>query len=100
VTGTFKEGAPMFVLGYRIEQYTRSGLIYYMRLEWMDLDSVTLDSVKGEIMDLSAGLRYAIRGNNVAISVGYRQLEADLEISGNSLKLDMDGAIFSLYMKW
>lgn len=98
--GVFKDGAPMFVLGYRIEQYTRSGLIYYIRVEWMDLDSVTLGGVGGEIMDISGGVRWAIRGNRAAICIGYRQLDADLNIDGNKLNLSMDGAIFSFFMRW
>lgn len=98
--GVFRDSAPMFVLGYRIEQYTKGGLIYYIRVEWMDLDTVTLGGAAGEIMDLSAGVRWAIRGNNAAICVGYRQLEADLNINGNKLIMDMDGAIFSIFMRW
>jgi hypothetical protein len=99
-SGVFAGGAPMFVLGYRIEQYTKSGLIYYIRVEWMDLDSVTLGGVRGDIMDLSGGVRWAIRGDKAAICIGYRQLEADLDIDGNKLKIDMDGAIFSFFMRW
>jgi len=98
--GKFADSAPMFVIGYRIEQYTRGGLIYYIRVEWMDLDTITLGGASGDIMDLSGGVRWAIRGNNAAVCVGYRQLDADLKIDGNNLGLDMDGAVFSLFLRW
>jgi len=97
--GTFADSAPMFVIGYRIEQYTQSGLIYYIRVEWMDLDTITLGGTSGEIMDLSGGVRWAIR-NMAAICIGYRQLDAELKIDGNNLNLDMDGAVFSLFLRW
>ncbi|MHC4248176.1 MAG: hypothetical protein ACYS9X_03530 [Planctomycetota bacterium] len=98
--GVFEDSAPMFVLGYRIEQYAKGGLMYYIKVEWMDLDTVTLDGVKGEIMDLSGGVRWAIRGNKAALCIGYKTLEAELEINSNKLNMDMDGAIFSLFLRW
>ncbi len=98
--GAFEGSAPMFVLGYRIEQYAKGGLVYYIRVEWMDLDTVTLSGTAGEIMDLSGGVRWAVRGNKAAICVGYRQLKADLNINGNQLNMDMDGAVFSLFLRW
>ncbi len=98
--GVFDDSAPMFVLGYRIEQYAKGGLMYYIKVEWMDLDTVTLDGAAGEVMDLSGGVRWAIRGNKAALSVGYRKLDAELNIDGNQFILNMDGAIFSLFMRW
>jgi hypothetical protein len=98
--GVFADGAPMFVLGYRIEQYAKGGLMYYVCIEGMDLDAVPLGDVSGSVMDLSAGMRWFIRNDKAAISVGYRKLEAALNIGSNRLSLDMDGAVFSLYMRW
>jgi hypothetical protein len=98
--GIFDDAAPMFVVGYRIEQYAKGGLMYYIKVEWMDLDAVTLGGTAGEIMDLSGGVRWAIRGNKVALSIGYRKLDAELNIDGNQLNMEMDGAIFALYLRW
>ncbi|MHC5054289.1 MAG: hypothetical protein ACYTKD_06185 [Planctomycetota bacterium] len=98
--GVFDDSAPMFVIGYRIEQYAKGGLMYYLRIEYMDLDTITLGGAEGEIMDLSGGVRWAIRGNKAAICIGYKTLEAELDIDGNKLNMDMDGAIFSLFLRW
>lgn len=98
--GVFEDGAPMFVLGYRIEQYAKGGLVYYASVEGMDLDTLSLGGVEGSVMDASGGMRWFIRGQKAAISVGYRTIDASLKMGANRLNLDMDGATFSFFMRW
>ena len=98
-TGTFSDGAPMLVFGWRVT-YVSRGITYYFGVEGMDLDSVSLENVGGNLMDIYGGLRWAIHGNRAALSVGYRKYEADLSIRSDRLSIEMDGYVVSLYMSF
>ena len=97
--GVFGDGAPMLVVGWKIN-YASRGLIYYFGLEGMDLDTVSLNNVGGSIMDTYGGIRWCIRGNRTALSIGYRKYEVDLAIRNDRLSIDMDGLTVSLFLNW
>jgi hypothetical protein len=90
--------APMFVIGWRIA-YESQGLVYFFGFEWMDLDTISLDNVKGEVTDWTTGIRW-FPGKHVALSLAWRTYDADLVARSERLDIDIAGAYFSLFVIW
>jgi len=92
--------APMFVIGYKIA-YISQNLMYFLNIEGMDLDTITLENVKGSLVDVSAGIRWVFDDSGkMAISAGWRTYEANLEIKDDDLDVKFDGAFFSFFLAW
>jgi hypothetical protein len=99
-TGEISGTAPMFVVGYKVSYYSAQ-LMYFVNIEWMDLDTITLENVQGEVMDVSGGIRWVFDDSgNMAISAGYRSYDADLNMRDEDLSLHMEGAFFGFFLAW
>lgn len=94
----FSGTAPMLVMGWKIAYYSK-GLMYYFGVEGMDLDVVSLGNVRGNVVDTIAGVRWFF-GDNLALSVGWRNYDADITIRNDRLRVKQEGAVVALYMKW
>ena len=101
VNGEMTGSAPMFIVGYKVA-YASANLMYYFNVEYMDLDTVTLENVTGSVLDYTAGMRWVFDGSgNMAISTGFRSYEADLGLrGGDDFSYKMEGVFFSVFIAW
>jgi len=95
----FRDSAPMLVFGWRIAYMSDQDLMYYFSVEAMDLGLITIENVKGTVLDTSVGARWMIY-NKVALSVGYRQYDARLDMRDDRLDVKMEGVNYSFFMTW
>lgn len=97
-TASYSGNAPMFVIGWKIA-YTDRAMVYFFSIEWMDLDVISLENVKGELLDYSTGIRWSV-GSSAALSLGWRSYKVDLDDRGEQINIKMEGAFFSLFLVW
>ena len=86
----------MLLLGYQWETMAgSSGTSYYASIDWMDLDVIRLGHTGGNFTDVTAGLKWSLGGPNAKsqLLIGYKYFEANLKISGSTLKLGYDGPV-------
>ena len=97
-TARYSGNAPMFVVGWKVA-YADRAMVYFFSVEGMDLNMISLENVKGNVMDYSAGIRWSV-GSTAALSIAYREYQAHLNDRGEELNIKLAGAFFSLFIMW
>ena len=98
--GRIEDSAMMFVIGYKVAYYSQN-LMYFLNIEWMDLDTFNIGEATGEVLDSSGGLRWVFDDSgNMAITLGYRLYDANLQLEDDAVHIVLDGAYFSFFVAW